>query len=124
MRVKKLMESASASPKRFASLVKRLSKMRPGTAVAKRVRALSQSELKGILVKGGKGAAERAIKAVKIGKHKLEVAEKKGTLKKYRTPIALGMQAVEIWLLASRVRSSATVKHKAVRPARKTAKKR
>jgi hypothetical protein len=34
------------------------------------------------------------------------------------------MQAVEIWLLASRVRSSATVKHKVVRPARKTAKKR
>jgi hypothetical protein len=122
MKVKKLVQSAS--PKRFAGLVKRLSKMRPGTAAAKKVRALSQIELKRILVDGGKGAAERAIKGVKVGAHKLEVAEKKGTLKKWRTPIALGMQAVEIWLLASRVRNTITVKHKVTRPARKTAKRR
>lgn len=121
MGIKKLVAS---SPKKFAGLVKRLTKLRPGTAVAKKVRALSQSELKGILVSGGKNAAERAIKAVKIGRHKLEVAERKGTLKKYRTPIALGIQAVEIWLLASRARNTITVKHKVTRPARKTAKRR
>jgi hypothetical protein len=113
MNTKKL----KASPKRFASLVKRLAKMRPGTAAAKKVRALSQSELAGIVKTGGKTAAERAIRGVKIGANRLDKLEKKGTLRKWRTPIALGMQAVEIWLLATRVKSTVTVKHKIARPA-------
>ena len=120
MKIKKL----KVSPKRFASLVKRLAKMRPGTAAAKRVRALSQSELAGIMTTGGKRAAERAIKQVKIGANRLDALERKGTLRKWRTPIALGIQAVEIWLLATRLKSTVTVKHKVARPARKTARAR
>ena len=111
------------SPQRFSKLVKRLSKMRPGSEAAKRMRQLSQSELSGILKRGGKTAAERAIKGVKIGAKKLDMIERKGTLKKWRTPIALGMQAVEIWLLTSRVRNRTTVKHKTVRSPRKAAKR-
>jgi hypothetical protein len=120
MNVKKL----KVSPKRFASLVKRLAKMRPGTAVAKKVRAASQSELAGIMKTGGKAAAERAIRGVKIGAKRLDKLERKGTLRKWRTPIALGLTAVEIWLLATRARTSVTVKHKVSRPAQKRARAR
>jgi len=116
MAAKKLLPS----PQKFSKLVKRLSKMRPGSAAAKRVRSLSQSELAGILKQSGKTAAERAIRGVKVGSKKLEMIEKKGTLKKWRTPIALGVQAVEIWLLASRVRNRTVVKHKKVRAPRKS----
>jgi hypothetical protein len=111
------------SPQRFSKLVKRLSKMRPGSAAAKRVRSLSQSELSGILKHSGKTAAERAIRGVKVGSKKLEMIEKKGTLRKWRTPLALGLTAVEIWLLASRARNRTVVKHKAVRAPKKSAKR-
>lgn len=111
------------SPQRFTRLVKRLSKMRPGTAAARKVRSLSQSELSGILKHGGRTAAERAIRGVKIGANKLDMIERKGTLRKWRTPIALGMQAVEIWLLVSRVRNRTIVKHKTVRAPRKSPRK-
>ena len=111
------------SPQRFTKLVKRLSRMRPGSAAAKRIRSLSQTELSGILKRSGKTAAERAIKGVKLGSKKLEMIERKGTLRKWRTPVALGIAAVEIWLLASRVRNRTVVKHKTVRAPRKAAKR-
>jgi len=111
------------SPQRFTKLVKRLSRMRPGSAAAKRIRSLSQTELSGILKHSGKTAAERAIKGVKLGSKKLEMIERKGTLRKWRTPVALGIAAVEIWLLASRVRNRTVVKHKTVRAPRKAAKR-
>ena len=113
----------SVSPLRFARLAKRLTKLHPASAAAKRLRPLLELEVRRLLVTGGRTAAEKAIMGAKVGARRWEKAQRKGAIAKWRTRIGLGMQALEIWLLVSKVMKGTTVKYEAVRPARASAKR-
>src|SRR6267378_1605679 len=104
------MKKISISPKRFTNMAKRITKLRPASAAAKRLSGLMELELMKLLVTGGKRAAEKAVKGVKVGAHKLEVAERNGSLTKWRNRIGTGMQALEIALLATAAMKGASVK--------------
>jgi hypothetical protein len=120
------MKKISVSPKRFANMAKRITKLRPASAAAQRLSGLMELELMKLLVTGGKRAAEKAVKGVRVGAHKLEVAERNGSLTKWRNRIGTGMQALEIALLATAAMKGASVKvGKASRaaPAKRTARK-
>jgi hypothetical protein len=113
----------SVPPQRFARLAKRLTKLHPASAAAKRLRPVLELELMRLLVTGGRSAAEKAIKGAKVGARRWEKAQRTGAIAKWRTTIGLGMQALEIWLLFSKVMKGTTVKYEAVRPARASAKR-
>jgi hypothetical protein len=120
------MKKVSVSPKRFTNMAKRITKLRPASAAAKRLSGLMEMELMKLLVTGGKRAAEKAVKGVKVGAHKLEVAERNGSLTRWRNRIGTGMQALEIALLATAAMKGASVKvGKAPRlaPAKRTGRK-
>lgn len=120
------MKKISVSPKRFANMAKRITKMHPASAAAKRLSGLMELELMKLLVTGGKRAAEKAVKGVKVGTHKLQVAERSGSLTKWRNRVGAGVQALEIALLATAAMKGASVKiGKASRPApaKRTARK-
>ena len=120
------MKKISVSPKRFTNMAKRITKLRPASAAAKRLSGLMEMELMKLLVTGGKRAAEKAVKGVKVGAHKLEVAERNGSLTKWRNRIGTGMQALEIALLATAAMKGASVrvgKASRLAPAKRTARK-
>lgn len=96
--------------KRFHRQIKQLSKLDPKSAASKRLRPLAEVELMKLLATGGKKAAESAVRTAKVGAHKLQVAEKKGSLTKWRTRIGLGIQLVEVALLATAAIKGASVK--------------
>lgn len=113
----------SAITTRFHRQIKRLSKLHPASAASKKLRPLAEIELMKIVTTGGKRAAEKAVKGIKLGAHKLEVAERRGDLMKWRNRVAVGMQLVEIAVLASAAIKGASVKvGPAARPARAQAK--
>jgi hypothetical protein len=120
------MKKISVSTKRFANMAKRITKLRPASAAAKRLSGLMELELMTLLVTRGKRAAEKAVKGVKVGAHKLQVAERNGSLTKWRNRIGAGTQVLEIALLATAAMKGANVKvGKAAgpTPAKRTARK-
>ena len=96
--------------KRFHRQINRLSKLDPKSAASKKLRPLAEVELMKLLATGGKKAAEKAVKTAKVGAHKLQVMEKKGSLMTWRNRIAIGMQLVEIAILATAAVKGASVK--------------
>jgi hypothetical protein len=121
MKKMKMMRKLSVSPKRFANLAKRLTKLHPASSAAKRLRPVMELELMKHVVTGGKGAAERAIKSAKVGAKKWERAQTKGSIAKWRTTLGLGMQVLEIGILVSKSMKGTTVKYQAApRSARKS----
>jgi hypothetical protein len=100
----------SKASSRFARQIKRLAKLHPASAASKKLRPLAEVELMKIVASGGKRAAEKAVKGVKLGAHRLQVAEKKGDLIKWRNRIAIGMQIVEVAILASAAIKGASVR--------------
>lgn len=71
-----------------------------------------------VLLAGGKRAAERIIKGVKLGAHRLELAERHAALSKWRAALGVGMRVLEVWLFVSRVLKGTHVKYEVVRPVR------
>ncbi len=100
----------SKASSRFARQIKRLAKLPSGSAASKKLRPLAELELMKIVATGGKRAAEKAVRGVKVGAHKLQVAEKKGHLTKWRNRIGLGVQLIEVAVLASAAIKGASVK--------------
>ena len=96
--------------KRFHRQINRLAKLDPKSAASKKLRPLAEVELMKLLATGGKKAAEKAVKTAKVGAHKLQVAEKKGSVMKWRNRIGIGMQLVEIAILATAAVRGASVK--------------
>lgn len=96
--------------KRFHRQIKRLSKLDPASAASKKLRPLAEIELMKLLAAGGKNAAEKAVKTAKVGAHKLQVAEKKGNITKWRNRIGIGLQIIEIAVLATAAIKGASVK--------------
>jgi hypothetical protein len=107
----------TVSTKRFGNMAKRITKMHPASAASKKLSGLMELELMKILVTGGKRAAEKAVKTVKVGTHKLQVAERNGSMTKWRNRVGAGMQALEIALLATAAMKGASVKVGKGRPA-------
>jgi hypothetical protein len=112
------------SPTRFVRLAKRLAKLRPGSAAANKLRPLVENELMDILHSGGKRAAVQAIRGLKFGRAKLEMVERKSGLAKFRTTLGVGLQILEIWLIASKaIRGTNVVYTRRRAPAKRTAKR-
>lgn len=96
--------------KRFHRQIKRLSKLDPKSAASKKLRPLAEVELMKLLATGGKRAAESAVSTARVGAHKLKVAEKKGHLTKWRNRIGLGLQLIEVAVLATAAVKGTSVK--------------
>lgn len=105
------------SAKTFSKLAKRLSKTKPASVAAKRLEPLMEVELMKHLAHGGKKAAESAIKQAKIGTKKWEKVQRKGAIARWRNTIGLGLQVIEIGILASKAIKGTTVRYRPAKAA-------